>query len=126
MLGDFGTVGHVYQMDGFFASTGWGAGAPDGTAAAAGGPACEYGPEQKNMYLSGEAADNGKTYSTLEAAKAACSVDVTCGGALSRTCNSNNTVCTVFQTRAGWGPDGVPRVTPVPKTAGVQNSLKLD
>ena len=127
LLADFGTIGHVYQMDGFFASTGWGAepGAGDSTAAAADGPACEYGPEQKDVYLAGEAADNGKTYLTLEAAKAACSADVTCGGALSRSCDSNNTVCTVFQTRAGWGSDGVPRVTPVPKTAGVQNSFVI-
>ena len=72
MLADFGTIGHVYQMDGFFASTGWGAddsttaaGADDSTAA------CEYGPEQKDVYLAGEAADNGKTYSTLETAKVA-------------------------------------------------------
>ena len=43
-------AGHVYQMDGFFASTGWGA--DDSTAAAAAGaaaPACEYGPEQKGV-----------------------------------------------------------------------------
>ena len=125
MLSDFGTIGHVYQMDGFFASTGWGADKSTAAVGADDNTACEYGPEQKNMYLSGEAADNGKTYSTLEAAKVACSVDVTCGGALSRTCNSNNTVCTVFQTRAGWGPDGVPRVTPVPKTARVQNSFVI-
>lgn len=122
MLADFGTVGHVYQMDGFFASTGWGV---DESTAATSSPTCEYGPEQKDVYLAGEAADNGKTYSTLEAAKVACSADVTCGGVLSRSCNSNNTVCGAFQTRAGWGPDGVPRVTPVPKTAGVQNSFVI-
>lgn len=144
LLADFGTAGHVYQMDGFFASTGWGADEPrssppglsadDGRAAAVGeaagkgvgeGTVCEYGPEQKGVYLAGEAADDGKTYPTLEAAKAACSADATCGGALSRSCNSNNTACTAFQTRAGWGPGGVPRVTPVPKTAGVQNSFVI-
>jgi hypothetical protein len=127
MLTDFGTIGHIYQMDGFFASTGWGATDDSKSTFAAAGelPACEYGPEQKDVYLAGEAADNGKSYSTLGAAKAACSADVTCGGALSRSCNRNNTVCTAFQTRAGWGRDGVPRVTPVPKTAGVQNSFVI-
>lgn len=55
----------------------------------------------------------------------ACSTDVTCGGVISRNCNTNNTFCKAFQTRAGWGPDDVPRVTPVPKTIGVENSFVI-
>jgi hypothetical protein len=54
---------------------------------------CEYGPKIAHHYISNYATDRGKLYPTLAAAKAACSADIRCGGALSRSCNENNTVC---------------------------------
>ena len=78
LLADFGSDnGHVYQMDGLFAPTGWGA---EAAPAAAEGlesgspplpgvaltppssplPACEYGPKQMNTFIRGYASDAGK------------------------------------------------------------------
>ena len=101
---------------------------------------CVFGAEQKMSYIPGEATDNGKTYKTLAEAKAACQKDIYCGGALSRSCNANNTVCTAFQTRCGMTPcknAGVPcagehpKVLPEPKhykhyTKGAQNSYPIN
>ena len=103
-------------------------------AAAAVVQACIFGAEQKMSYIPGEATDHGKIYTTLAEAKAACQKDSACGGALSRSCNANNTACTAFQTRCGMTPcpnAGVPcagehpRVMPEPAGKGVQNSYPI-
>jgi hypothetical protein len=71
-----------------------------------GGPlvVCEYGPMIPGHYIPGYAAAGGATFSSLAKAKAACSLDIRCGGALSRSCDeaSNGTAgCQLFQTRSG-------------------------
>ena len=142
---DFGMTGY-YEADGFFgksaapwmAADSLGGGVSHGarnlpsthcSPAFSGGvaqrapaPACVFGPEQTMSYIPGEATDNGKLYSTLAEAKAACQKDTFCGGALSRSCNADNT-CTAFQTRSGMSPcpnagvpcpGNIPRVIPEP------------
>lgn len=102
--------------------------------AAAVAQACIFGAEQKMSYIPGEATDHGKIYTTLAEAKAACQKDSACGGALSRSCNANNSACTAFQTRCGMSPcpnAGVPcagehpRVLPEPAGKGTQNSYPI-
>ena len=143
LLFDFGTDnGHVYQMDGLFAPTGWGAAPPLEplpplpTQPLLPGPACEYGPEQNDSYIPGYASDAGKNYDTLAAAKTVCSGDIACGGVTSHGCDTPNKACQYFQTRSGMSkcpkggggnpcPGDVPKVEPVPKGAGTQNSYAI-
>jgi len=95
---------------------------------------CEYGPEIKMHYIAGYVTDKGKIYTSLAAAKTACTADEYCGGVLSRSCNANNTECAAFQTRSGMTPcpfagvpcpNELPKVLPEPVKAGAQNSYLI-
>ena len=91
---------------------------------------CVYGSIVKHSYLFGYASDGGKMYSTMRAAKAACSKDIRCGGTLSRSCDqqSNGTSgCKLFQTRSGMSEEGchagVPCKNRLPHTMPEPSSL---
>ena len=96
---DWGLTG-FYGADGYFVHSA----APwlSVTGLLGGHVECEYGAEIKNHFIPGQATDDGKQYHSLDAAKAACSADRVCGGALSRHCDKHGSNCTVFQTRSGW------------------------
>ena len=157
VMRDFGTTGY-YEADGFFGksaapwmtdvnagdavlahesdlpSTHCSPAFVEGLAERAPPPTCEFGPQRKMSYIPGEATDHGKLYSSLAAAKAACQKDVFCGGALSRSCNVNNTVCSAFQTRSGMSPcpnagvpcpGDIPKVLPEPTVDAAQNAYPI-
>ena len=92
--------------------------------------ACIYSNIVPHAYLFGDASDGGKMYSSMQAAKAACSKDIRCGGTLSRSCDekSNGTSgCKLFQTRSGMSEEGchagVPCKNRLPHTLPEPHSL---